>query len=203
MDTQTTSTRTTPVEAQIASLKWRLARAESDRDTWRVAGMQENYLGACSMVDALALQLDQLESTARFAAAPTVAIIAPTEPSAASPAGPGHEMAELCITFDGRQYGYRGYRYDRFADAVNYARLDRSRAFADPDAGGGVPLERAPAPSEAEVELMRTLGISFADGVFHWREYRYDRLADAVAYASREQAHETGKGSRSLTLRRK
>jgi hypothetical protein len=185
MDTETTST--TPLEAQIAGLKWRLARAESDRDTWRVAGMQENYLGACSMVDALTLQLDQLEASARFPTAPSVAIIAPIEPSAGAD-GRERAMAELCITFNGRKYGYRGYRYDRFADAVNYARLDRSRAFADPGVDDGPPLERTPVPSEAELRVMRKLGITLADGVFHWREYRYDRLADAVAYARHGEA---------------
>ena len=65
---------------------------------------------------------------------------------------------------------HRGYRYDRFAEAVNYARLDRSRAFADPGADDAAPLERLAVPSEAELELMRTLGISYADGVFHWGE---------------------------------
>ena len=79
MDTETRSTSST-VENQIAGLKSRLARAGSDCATWRVAGMQENYLGACSMVDALALQLHQLE-------------------------GSGREMAQLCVTFDGRKYG--------------------------------------------------------------------------------------------------
>ena len=200
MDTEDTRTSPTLLQDRIAGLKWRLARAESDRDTWRVAGMQENYLGACSMVDALTLQLEELQRTARERPAPRVAIIPSSEPAAASPP---HEMAELCITFNGRQYGYRGYRYDRFADAVNYARLDLSRAFADPGADDAAPLERTPAPSAAEVELMRTLSIRFADGVFHWREYRYDRLADAMAYASSEQAREAGEGSRSLTLRRK
>ena len=57
MDTE--DTRTTPafLQDRIAGLKRRLARAESDRDAWRAAGMQENYLGACSMVEALTLQL--------------------------------------------------------------------------------------------------------------------------------------------------
>jgi hypothetical protein len=182
------------IESPITEMKSRLARAETERDTWRAAGNQENYLGACSMVDALTLQLDQLEDSARFAAAPSVAIIPPTEPSAASPAVPGHEMAALCITFNGRKYGYRGYRYDRFMDAVNYARFDRLRAFADPGVNDGAPLERTPAPSEAELRVMRKLGITFADGVFNWREYRYERLADAVAYARREQARETSLG---------
>lgn len=148
--------------------------------------MQENYLGACSMVDALTLQLERLEKT-RCSAATPLTITTSTEPPGQTSDGRGREMAELCITFNGRTYGYCGYRYDRFADAVNYARLNRSRALADPGAGDAAPLERVPAPSEGELELMRELGISFADGVFHWRIYRYDRLADAVAYAGREK----------------
>jgi hypothetical protein len=34
-------------------------------------------------------------------------------------------MKELDVTFDGRYYRYSDYRYDRLADAVNYARLKR------------------------------------------------------------------------------
>lgn len=34
-------------------------------------------------------------------------------------------MADLNITFDGKYYRYDQYRYDRFADAVNYAQLQR------------------------------------------------------------------------------
>jgi hypothetical protein len=41
----------------IATLETRLARAESERDAWRVAGVQERYLEAYSMVEALELQL--------------------------------------------------------------------------------------------------------------------------------------------------
>lgn len=37
-------------------------------------------------------------------------------------------MAELGITFDGRSYRYEDYRYDRLADAINYAQLMRVRA---------------------------------------------------------------------------
>lgn len=155
---------------KIDELKARLARAESVRDTWRAAGRQENYLEAYSMVEALAMQLAQLEGAARSAAD-----------------AHAHQAAELCITFNGRSYDYRGYRYDRFAEAVDYARLDRARAFADPGGDDAAPLERLPVPSEAERRLMRGLGITFADGVFHWLEYRYDRLADAIAYAHQGQ----------------
>ena len=52
------------IEMDVAALQQRIAKAETDRDTWRASGMQENYLEACSMVDALTLQLD-LERTVR------------------------------------------------------------------------------------------------------------------------------------------
>jgi len=97
----------------------------------------------------------------------------------------GPAAPEPCITFNGRSYAYRGYRYDQLAEAVNYAELDRSRAFADPGADDAAPLERLPRPSAGDRKRMRGLGITYADGVFHWGEYRYDRLADAIAYARR------------------
>lgn len=43
----------------IDALKSRIAKAESERDTWRVAGVREKYLAAYFMVEALELQLDQ------------------------------------------------------------------------------------------------------------------------------------------------
>jgi hypothetical protein len=170
-------------KSKIAALKARLAKAENERDTWRAAGGQENYLAAYSMVEALELQLDQLEGITRFPPAADVHIAIAAR--AASPAAQGRDMAKLSITYTGRSYAYRGYRYDHLVDAVDYARLDRSRAFVDPGADDAAPLERLPVPSAADLDLMRTLGISYADGAFHWREYRYDRLADAIAYARR------------------
>ena len=156
----------------IVELRARLAKAESDRDTWRAARLQENYLAACSMIDALDMQIAQLEGVARATA------------EAADPAdAPARQAAELCITFNGRHYGYRGYRYDRFSDAVDYARLDRSCPFGELGVDDSAHLESFPLPNAAELVVMRALGITFVDGVFHWREYRYDRLADAVAYA--------------------
>jgi hypothetical protein len=148
------------LHAEIAELKVRLARAESERDTWRASGRQENYLEAYSKVDALIMQLAQLERTERE-----------------------RLMRELCISFNGRSYAYSGYRYDRLADAANYARLDRSRAFVDPVSDDPGPLEVVHAPSDVERDLMRRLAITFENGVFRWRDYRYDRLADAVDYA--------------------
>lgn len=37
-------------------------------------------------------------------------------------------MKELAVDFDGRQYRFAGYRYDRLADAIDYAELIRSRS---------------------------------------------------------------------------
>jgi hypothetical protein len=45
------------LQEDIATLKTRLEKAESERDAWRVAGVQEKYLEAYSMVEALELQL--------------------------------------------------------------------------------------------------------------------------------------------------
>lgn len=174
--------------ADIAALKIRIARAESERDTWHAAGKRESYLEAYSMVEALELQLNALERTARLPAAPGATIIPIARAPAHSPGERERLMAELCISFNGRRYGYGGYRYDRLPDAVDYARLDRSRAFVDPVPDDDGPPEEVRTPSGAERELMRTLAITYADGLFHWREYRYERLADAVDYASLERS---------------
>jgi hypothetical protein len=56
------------VQEDIAALQVRVARAEAERDSWRVSGMQEKYLEAYSMVEALELQLDRLRQAARPAA---------------------------------------------------------------------------------------------------------------------------------------
>lgn len=37
-------------------------------------------------------------------------------------------MVELEITFDGRYYRYDEYHYDRFADAIDYAKLPQARS---------------------------------------------------------------------------
>jgi hypothetical protein len=168
--------------ADVDTLKRRIVRAEAVRDAWRISGRQENYLEACSMVDALGAQLEALERTARAAAAQergAAPAAAPGEPARTS----GELMAKLHIDFNGRSYHYRGYRYDRLADAANYAALDRSRPHSDLESGAA-PLRQVREPSDIERELMRRHAISFEDGVFRWRGYRYDRLDDALAYAS-------------------
>lgn len=76
-----------------------------------------------------------------------------------------------------------GYHYDRFADAIAYARLDRGRGC--PDVGHETqPMQPRPPPTEDDLVRMQALDVTFENGVFHWRGFRYDRLADALAYAA-------------------
>jgi hypothetical protein len=44
----------------IAALRVDLAKAQADRDIWRVAGLHEQYLAAYFRVEALQLQIEQL-----------------------------------------------------------------------------------------------------------------------------------------------
>lgn len=43
----------------IAALELRITQEEEKRDAWRIAGPEEKYLEACSMVEALELQLEK------------------------------------------------------------------------------------------------------------------------------------------------
>jgi hypothetical protein len=57
-------------QEDIAAMQVRIAKAESERDSWRVSGMQEKYLEAYSMVEALELQLERLRQAARVEGRP-------------------------------------------------------------------------------------------------------------------------------------
>jgi len=109
----------------------------------------------------------------------------PLDPSRASGASFERErqMVDFSIGYDGLHYGYNGYRYDRLADAVAYARLMRSRPMQE-EAGGRFGALRAPAPpTDTQRSLMASLVIDFRDGAYRFREFRYDGLMDAVNYA--------------------
>jgi len=53
------------IHAVIVALSTRLARAQAERDGWYTAGNEQKYLAACSVVEALGLQLQRLELAAR------------------------------------------------------------------------------------------------------------------------------------------
>jgi hypothetical protein len=97
-------------------------------------------------------------------------------------------MSAFAIHYDGRCYRYRGYRYDRLQDAVAYAELMESRQPAEAGFDRLIPCDNVRPPSEDDQAIMAALSISFDAGVYRYREYRYDRLADAVNFASIEAA---------------
>ena len=162
------------IRNQIAALRARLASIRSERDAWRAAGRMARYLAACSVVESLERRLAQLEAGA--AAEPPADDLSDLR---------AREMAQLCITFNGRHSGDRGYRCTRLADAVNHARLDRSRAFLDDPGREEAVSEPFTQPSDYERVVMGRLGIRWAEGAYWWRDYRCERLADALAYARR------------------
>lgn len=97
------------------------------------------------------------------------------------------DMREYDVHHDGCAYEYNGYRYDRLEDALAYARLMRSRPL-QPDPRGPYRLCRdLGAESETSRQRMASLGIELKDGRFHYRGFRYDRLAEAVDYALLER----------------
>ena len=155
--------------SEITEMQQRRIRAEGDRDAWRAAGMQEKHLEACSLVDALELQLARLSEGLRQARA--------RDSKTAR-----DEQAD--ITYDGRQYRYGSYRYDRREDAVAYAQIARARGEV-PDFSGSSAVGD-PLPGRADTALMAELGITLDErGGYRFGLYRYDRLADALNYAKR------------------
>jgi hypothetical protein len=105
-----------------------------------------------------------------------------------TPNDPGERerlMADFSISYNGRHYEYDIYRYDRLADAVNYARLQRSKPSRDAEVRSlSMPSrEYVEDPDESQRALMATLNITFQDGIYRLGAFRYDRLADAVNYA--------------------
>ncbi|MBN8738223.1 MAG: hypothetical protein J0H86_01850 [Xanthomonadaceae bacterium] len=94
------------------------------------------------------------------------------------------QMREYKVSYDGCAYEFNGYRYDRLDDALAYARLMRSRPQQlDPHGTHRVRCELG-AESETDLRRMASLGILLENGRFCFEEFRYDRLADAVNYAT-------------------
>jgi hypothetical protein len=157
------------LHAEITEMQRRLARAEGDRDVWRAAGVREKHLAACSLVDALDLQLARLLEGLRQARARDKK---------------DAREVNADVTYDGLQYRYGSYRYDRQEDALMYAQIARARGEA-PDFSA-VSVAAEPLPGPAETVLMAALGITLdARRGYRYGSYRYERLADAVAYARR------------------
>ncbi len=90
---------------------------------------------------------------------------------------------QLGISFNGTQFVYRDFKYDKLTDAVAYAELDRSRTGAHLTASPPEAWLERPVPSASDDQLMKQYGISLDGGRYRYRDYRYDRLGDAMNYA--------------------
>ena len=93
----------------------------------------------------------------------------------------------LGITFNGTQFVYRDFKYDRQEDAVTYAELDIERSHKPAVPSTRVDWLERPVPGLADETLMKQLGIVFEDWRYKFQDYRYDRLADAINYAKNQR----------------
>ena len=99
----------------------------------------------------------------------------PTLPPTAAAAG---------ISFDGRAYHYQEYSYDRLADALNYAMLDRARPGVRADVTRNWRQWTGPTPEEQQ--QMAAHDITYERGHYCYGPYRYDLLSAALDYAKNE-----------------
>jgi hypothetical protein len=93
------------------------------------------------------------------------------------------ELAPIGIGFDGRSYRYGEYRYDLLSDAINYARLDRSKSTCRTQGHGPPQWIMPKLPTAEEQQQMDALGISFDGKYYRYADFRYDQFADAIHYA--------------------
>lgn len=87
------------------------------------------------------------------------------------------------IVFNGRDYVYRGYAYENYIDAFNYAFMLLLNPSSASSSSQPVRTNASPAPSLDALRLMRKIGIVFVAGHYYYGTYRYDSLHDACAYA--------------------
>ena len=177
-------------DQDIADIRARIAKAEAEQGSWRTAGNQEKYLENYSLVGALEIELDLLRKQKLEAAINAERFQRVDPPPAARAREAPHDaaererlMAEYSITASGRGFQYSKYRYDRFEDALGYARKQRVAPTDGDDDDSLPPAQVVEAPDEMERRRMARYGITFENGVYHLGQYRYDRLADAMRYA--------------------
>jgi hypothetical protein len=93
-------------------------------------------------------------------------------------------MADYGVTFNGRHFVYDRFRYERLADAVDYARLQQGGTPGINDTSPMPAPEVVEVPDESQRQQMSAWSITYGVGYYRLGPFRYERLADAVAYAS-------------------
>ena len=96
---------------------------------------------------------------------------------------PAQAATALEVTFDGKYYHFREYRYERLDDALRYA--DAQHRKPDYKADPSFVPRWLPAwePDATQRATMSDLAIGFGAGRFSVGPYHYDRLEDAIAFA--------------------
>lgn len=94
-------------------------------------------------------------------------------------------VAACGVSFDGRAYHYLCYSYERLADALDYAKLDRAKPGFREDATPRRWRQWA-LPTQEERLKMEAHGIVYERGYYCYGPYRYDLLSAALAYAKHE-----------------
>lgn len=102
--------------------------------------------------------------------------------------------AALEVTFDGRYYHFRQYRYEHLDDALRYASAQQHTPGFRRDPAFQPQWLPQLTPDETQQALMRELHIGFSAGRYSIDTFRYDRLDDAVAYARHLQLSNADKG---------
>lgn len=104
-------------------------------------------------------------------------------PIADTPADEKTHAMRLGIAFNGTQFIYLDFKYDRLTDAINYAEQQSARTCNPPVASSPKDWLDRPVPSVTDQVLMNENGIVFDGCRYKFQEYRYDRLADALNYS--------------------
>ena len=160
----------------LIEINARLAKANSDSETWLAARATEKYLEACSNVEALEVERATIVKDA-LRKAQNEAFTGDGELSHLGLSSDRAKlMSALSIAYDGCRHYYGPYGYDQLESAVDSAKLQRARVVGTPPK---IPMP-TPAmcnePSDADRELMNSAGVIFANGVYQFGKYRYAKL---------------------------
>ena len=93
---------------------------------------------------------------------------------------------DMGVGFDGSQFTYRQYKYDRLNDALRYAAADIVRSGKDLNTPqSSIIWKKKKSPEIEDIILMNRHKINFKNGFYEYMGYKYENLIDAVNYASK------------------
>ena len=166
----------------------RLAKANSDCATWPAAPATEKHQVACSNVE---VELERAIVKDALRKAQNDGFTGDAELSRLGVSSDRAKlMSALSIAYDGRRYYHGPFRYDKL-ESVDHAKRKQARVVGIPRKIPTPTLPMFSEPSDADREMMNSAGVIFANGVYHFGEYRYDQLVDALAHARPWEVRDT------------